>query len=354
MTTMSPFQEVDARWLGEALRTGGHADAAVTDIEVELLPRQGATTVIARLHVAYAEAARPGPASMIAKFRGKAPEAQQVDAALGLFDRELHFYAELAGSVPVRVPRALALGDGVRNPLVLEDLLGLRAGDQAAGFTVADAERTLDGLADLHAAFWEASALKARWLCRLDNPVYNTMISQLQLSGLPIFRQRYADALPDEVVAGLSRISERWQEITERFSQGPRTLMHNDCRLDNLFFADDGAPILLDWQTVAAAHGLQDVGNLLAASLSSEDLSEHWQRLLRRYHDRLCERGVTGYSFDQCIQHYRQHVACAFATGLAMIGSLEHADGRGAGGRALERAIPHMIELDSFSALESP
>ena len=56
--------------------------------------------------------------------------------------------------------------------------------------------------------------------------------------------------------------------------------------------------------------------------MEADDLSKHWETLLRRYYDRLVEKGVSGYSFDECVLHYRQNIVWALAQGMSLLGSL--------------------------------
>jgi hypothetical protein len=48
-----------------------------------------------------------------------------------------------------------------------------------------------------------------------------------------------------------------------------------------------------------------DVAGLLGANLSVEQRREHEMQLLRSYYATLLDRGVQGYSFEQCLTDYR-------------------------------------------------
>jgi hypothetical protein len=311
----------------------------------------GATTDMARLRVTYADDGDPGPSTLIAKLRGLRDVQRQMDLAMGLFEREARFYATFAGEVPVRTPRCWFVGDGDTTPLLLEDLGGQRMGDQMQGMTVADAEATVDALADLHAAFWESDRLAQPWLASPAEGVFAAMISQLVASGAPALAERYSDHVRGEVMSAIVERAPAWTGILARLVEGPQTLIHNDARLDNLFFSDDGIPCLIDWQVVARGRGTQDVGNLLAGSMDGDDLSAHWERLLRRYHDKLVACGVSGYSYDQCVEHYRQSVVYPLGAGMALLGAMDIGDGRGLGDRIVTRCLRHISELESFKLL---
>lgn len=350
MSADDRFHRLEPAWLDGALRRAGHTGAAVIAVTAEDVAFTGATTDLARLSVSYGTG-EPGPATMVAKLCGTKDVQRQMDAAMGLFDREARFYTELATQVPVRTPSCYAVGDGAATPLLLEDLAAQRQGDQVAGMTLADAEATLDALADLHAAFWESDVLAKPWLASPAEGVFAGMIVQLVASGAPALAERFADRAEPAVLAAVVEQAPNWGHVLARCAEGPQTLVHNDARLDNLFFADDGAPCFIDWQLLARTRGTQDVGNLLAGSMNGDDLAAHWERLLRRYHDRLLDGGVTGYSFDHCVEHYRQNVLYPLGAGLALLGAMAIDDGRGLGERIVERCLRHVADLDSFKAL---
>ena len=44
----------------------------------------------------------------------------------------------------------------------------------------------------------------------------------------------------------------------------PQTFVHNDFRLDNIFFTPDEGPIVIDWQLAGRSRGTQDVSYLLS------------------------------------------------------------------------------------------
>ncbi len=174
----------------------------------------------------------------------------------------------------------------------------------------------------MHAAFWESDELSEDWLARPFTGQLNQLLGTLMVSGAPLFAERYSGEFPDELIAQVPQSPEGWSRIVQRFGEGPHTLVHNDCRLDNMFFDDDGTPVFVDWQFLSDARSSMDVGNLLAGSMEADDLSKHWEALLRRYYDRLVEKGVSGYSFDECVLHYRQNIVWALAQGLSLLGSL--------------------------------
>ncbi len=152
---------VGPQWLSDVL------GANVVGVETEPLSVASAAGELARLSLTYEPADAQGPATIIAKAPGSTDIQRMMDAAMGLFARERFVYGELAGALPVRLPRCYHPGEPDKEePMLLEDLRGLRMGDQVAGLDRADAEGLVDRLADLHAAFWEVdppAAMPAAW-----------------------------------------------------------------------------------------------------------------------------------------------------------------------------------------------
>src|SRR5205085_11930460 len=102
-------------------------------------------------------------------------------------------------------------------------------------------------------------------------------------------------------------IVDRIDELRKRIAQPPLTLIHFDARLDNLMFGPSSV-VFLDWQLVMHGRGVQDLAYFVGGGLTSEVQATEWEGLLSRYHDRLCASGVGNYSWDDCLQDYREAV----------------------------------------------
>ena len=342
--------EGEPQWLTDVLRGAGHPDAVVASIEVEALAFTGATTDMARLRIAYEGSGEPGPATLVAKMRGVTEVQTQMDQAMGLFAREGRFYSDLAPSVPVRTPICFSAGEGMDKPILLEDLAALRTGDQVEGLSVADAEAALDALAPMHAKYWQSPELEADWLAAPGDGVTAQLITQLVSSGAPAL-ERFADEVPEGVIGAVVEAAPNWHEVLKKGTEGPNTIAAGDCRLDNMFFADDGVPVFIDWQLVSRTRGLHDIGNLLAGSMDADLLAAEWEPLLRRYHSALEAAGVEDYGWDECLEHYRQNIVYSVGQGMALLGPMGAGDDRGVGDISVVRALRHVADLDSFAVL---
>jgi hypothetical protein len=347
------LKELDAAWFDEAMRSCDDSLATVVAALLEPLEISGATGELARVNLVYDGAGAPSPASVVAKLRGTSPTQQAMDGALGLFDRERRFYVDAARTLAVATPRCYFAGDGHETPMLLEDLRDLRMGDQIDGLSLADAQRLMDLLGDLHATYWGKPVPGGvDWMVSLSDPMFGGMLTQLISSGLPALNENYAGRVPSSIIASINDAAPQWSGVLARCDEGPHTLVHNDCRLDNMFFRPDGEPVLFDWQLCGYTRGTQDVAYLLSGSVDAALLGGQWESLLRRYHSRLLANGVEDYTWDQCLLHYRQNLLYTLAPGDAMLGAMAIPnDERGLADTLVMRTLTHAADLDAFATL---
>ena len=352
----SSLSELDARSLTDVLGAAGVSECVVESVVSEPLQVPSAAGELARLSLQYAGPGRPGPASIIAKHRGSTDVQQAMDAAMGLFARERFIYDRVANELPMTLPRCYDAGldGGEGRPMLLEDLRDLRMGDQVAGLDLRDAERLVDVLAHLHASYWQKDPPggEASRLVSWTDPALGAMLTQLVTSGVAALRERYGGRVSSGVLAAVEAAAPHWDDVLARCAEGPQTFVHNDFRLDNVFFRADGEPVIIDWQLAGRSRGTQDVAYLLSGSMTSETLRGSWEPLLGRYHQRLVERGVRDYDLAQCRFHYRQSLLYTVAPGIAMLGQMQIAgDERGLADALVLRTLTHADELDAFATL---
>lgn len=85
------------------------------------------------------------------------------------------------------------------------------------------------------------------------------------------------------------------------------TIIHSDFRSDNMFLdneAPDDPLVVFDWQMVLISRGVFDLAYLFGASIEIDLRRQIEKDIVRLYHDRLLENGVSGYSFDECWSDY--------------------------------------------------
>ncbi|MBW2280512.1 MAG: phosphotransferase [Deltaproteobacteria bacterium] len=336
--------ELTPEWLTGALRgTGVLREARVVKVESEMLGEgQGFIGDVARLELSLDRDEPSAPRTLIAKL----PTARESNRGLGqlggVYEREIRFYRELGDKVGVRTPRHyysamdetagskwagpilrfmdrlpgvllrlllrfftwLAGLSRQRFVLVLEDMAPARIGDQVAGCSRAESERALRCAARLHAGFWDDPRLDSFWWIMPMDIAPNTFRHFLDLGRAP-FLERYGDRLTPAVREKLAWLEEHDVELMRELGRPPRTIVHGDFRLDNLFFDDATDEIVLfDWQTLASGLGAFDAAYFLS-SLPVGTTPEEEERLMRVYHDELLELGVPDYPWTRFVRDYR-------------------------------------------------
>jgi len=323
---------------------------------------------LARLRLGWDSAAPHLPRQLIVKLPGADENNRASGQILGLYEREAHFYLELAEQLPVRTPRcfhAAAEADpnapddpeeiervlarlpvwcvrGVvrfaewqarRAPraaiLLLEDLEGLRAGDQLHGGNQRDWERAIDGLSRLHAAGWQSDSwLGHSWLARLrPNARFNQALFSRQYKRLPAVWENRLRGNGRRLGAWLAR---RGLALMDAVTSGPETLCHSDYRLDNLFFDDaKNELVVLDWQLASRGPGVLDLAYFLSGVLDASVDRESEESMVERYHAGLVSGGVRNYPWPVCLADYRCAHLASWQRCIAAASAVEPGDARG-------------------------
>ena len=181
-------------------------------------------------------------------------------------------------------------------------------------------------IAPFHATWWENPRVEEfGWLAdgpEADAAALSELFAGLWTQFCHKAEQRLSDPIRD--------IGERLcrQPATIRrhvFGTPPRTLIHKDYKLDNLFFGapGDGTQFaVIDWQLIARGRGVWDVAYFLSENLQIAQRRAMEMKLLRTYHAILVERGVQGYPFEQCLLDYRFSLLQRFAALISTIGAM--------------------------------
>lgn len=194
------------------------------------------------------------------KERSK-PSPGSIPALLGMFEREVRFYREVAAYVGVRVPKcheATETEDGYR--LVLEDLSSWEAGG--------DPVEVARSLRHLHERWAAIAAERWPWLDREGAAAAE--IGALYDRVWPTVSAR-SDVTPTLRAIGVSYVGR--VEALERHeaSFGRPTLIHGDASLRNVRTAASHEVAFLDWEDVRTASGAIDLTWLLVSSVSPDE-----------------------------------------------------------------------------------
>lgn len=297
------LDEVTPAWLNEHCDLGG----PVADVHLERIAEGlGMISLIGRASLTYDEGA--GPASIIVKLSSPVPELVDMAQTYGFYHREVSFYSEAAHLVPNvgQCFHAEVDEPGRASVVVLEDLGHLRMADQVAGCSADDALLAMEAAADLHARFWSNDALASlTWLPPGDNPMY--LGAEAAYSEVfPLFEERYGSTISTNALVVAEALRTKSIPLMIMGASEPeQTLAHFDLRLDNLMFSDD-LVYLLDWQLSARTVPTQDVAYFLGWSMQNDVRRELTPKLIERYHDKLIDNGITGFSLDRCTDLVRR------------------------------------------------
>ncbi|OBH25094.1 phosphotransferase [Mycobacterium sp. E342] len=279
--------DLTAEWLTTAIGAGPVADFAVERIGT------GQMSECYRVRLNYADGA-PGPgrpASVVLKVAATDPVSRQTGLALGLYEREVRFYGDIAprlgGPIAPCYHAAVDASTGAFD-LLLGDAGPAIVGDEIAGATAEQARLCVVELGRLHGPLLGDTVLaEAPWLNR-DSPLNQAMIAPLYAG----FIDRYGDQIAPEHRMVCERLVASFDGYLAQEGAPDRIqgLMHGDYRLDNLLFGTAGAdrPLtVVDWQTVSWGPALTDLSYFLGCALPTPDRREHYDALLRAYHGAL-------------------------------------------------------------------
>ncbi|MCV7378924.1 phosphotransferase [Mycobacterium alsense] len=318
---------VTAEWLSEVLR------ADVRECRLEQIGI--GVGLLGRLYRAHLQGESGVPQSVVVKLPLVDTEARTaVCEDLEFYLREVRFYQEIGHANPLRPPRPyFAAFDETTHDfvLVLEDLGRLRVADQIAGCAAADAETVVEAIAGHHAHWWETDRLAALpWLKPLSSAPFPAVLAGNFEAAWPRFLERVGFDLSPQLRAFGERFSALIPWFLQELARPPRTFLHGDLRLDQLFFAvDAGDPPVtaLDWQVTSKGRAAYDVGYFLCQSLVTETRRGCEGRLIERYAEVLAEHGID-YPRDELWRDYRLNTAWCFIYPVIASGRIDVANDR--------------------------
>ncbi|OBH90710.1 phosphotransferase [Mycobacterium sp. E2989] len=279
--------DLTAAWLSAAIGAGDIDDFSVERIGTG----QMSECYRVRLNYAGGAATPDRPGSVVLKVAATDPVSRQTGLALGLYEREVRFYGDIAprlgGPIAPCYHAAVDTSTGAFD-LLLGDAGPAVVGDEIAGATTEQARLAVVELGRLHGPLLGDTTLaEAPWLNR-ESPLNQAMIAPLYAG----FIDRYGDQIASEHRMVCERLVASFDGYLAAESAPDRVqgLMHGDYRLDNLLFGTAGAdrPLtVVDWQTVSWGPALTDLSYFLGCALPTPDRREQYEALLRAYHEAL-------------------------------------------------------------------
>ena len=278
--------DLSAEWLSGAI-----GDGQVSGFTVERIGT-GQMSECYRVVLSYA-AGQQGPASVVLKVAATDPVSRGTGLALGLYEREVRFYSEVAPGLSDRPDGPIAhCYQTAYEPqtgfftLLLDDATPAEVGDEIRGASITDATLALTQLGRLHAPLIGSATLAdAEWLNR-ETPVNQALITALYAG----FADRYGEAITDSQREVCERLVNSFDAYAAEESARIMGLVHGDYRLDNMLFGRPGSLrdlTVVDWQTVTWGPAVTDVAYFIGCALHVDDRRAHYDELLQAYHDGL-------------------------------------------------------------------
>lgn len=302
-------EDITLDWLNQVLTDSCEtAGPEATSLLVEPVPNKRAQ--VWRLRVVFERRPLTRPAFFILKV--PPPPGPLTGYAPGA--REVFFYQFLAPLLPLQTPRCLLARidlDRGESFLLLDEVREGIRGSQRTGLSAHQARAAIRGLASAQAMHWGKAD-------RPPMPTLRNLATRTAVSTSDEIEARFAATWPRvsaSLYFGLSRpvrlFGDRLVGNIERTLQPlqavPATLVHGDFRADNLFFRGRGRTIVaiaFDWEQVALGNGLVDLARLLVGGLGLRVRFREYE-LIQMYHSALRSGGVTDFSWEDCMRHYR-------------------------------------------------
>jgi len=278
-------EDLTAPWFADVL----HREVT----EATVVDRSSGTTGRARVALRGEDAV---PATVFVKLPPFDEQQRELVDKTGMGVAEARFYRDVAGEIPVRVPRVwFAETDGNHYVMVLEDLAarGCRFPSPDDVDIEARARDIVEQLATLHGPYWESERFAAdgdlEWLTARGTRGGAG-------GGVLNFVRNAVDTIGDQFDDTFHRLAslylERAPDIARLWREGPTTLIHGDSHIGNLFVDVDDHTGFLDWAVVCRGPAIRDVAYVMCNSVP-EDVRERIERdLVERYCALLADRGV--------------------------------------------------------------
>ncbi len=348
------IDDITPQWLEYALRQGGLlGEASIKSIDKTVIgDDKGFLSFVVRAVITYDKEVAGAPSSVVIKIEPDEGDFKKFGDETNAFLREIRFYREVAGHVPIRLPKLYyAVDKPPAYSMVMEDLSHFVPGDQLAGMHSAQVMKTVEEIAILQARYWDNQELEnLNWM-----PEFNG-VGEDYVEKWPSFVKHYGFCLDDRAIELGSKlvhfINWKKQEIQRR----PKTIVHFDLREDNLMFppaGEEGPILILDWQLTLRNIGTADVFRLMAGSEIPMERKGHQFEILRLWYDTLIEEGVSNYSWNDAVYDFRLGALAFLCIPVTL-----HSAALSTTGRAQElaraiftRSFASAVEIDAGSIL---
>jgi len=314
-------EEITADWLTRALQVE-RPEVVVTHLHHGQIRHGSSTTVRVLLNYNRAGHEARLPATMYVKGQWT-PRALEQARVIGPIS-EARFYHDVAPLVPeLNVPRGYfaAVSEDGGAVIVMEDLFARNVilGSAGDSFSPDSAYQLADQLARLHAFGSSAKSNTIDWLIDRRGERNVDRMAEEETGIFGSFQEwwwekrthfDHNEFLPPELLD--RSVIKRALVNNFRFEDaGPRTLIHGDPHLGNMFFDLDGRPGLYDWSP-GVGNWANDLNYAIVGSLEVADRRAHEQPILRHYLAKLAAYGGPNIPWDDAWLAWRRQTIHGF------------------------------------------
>ena len=323
----SNIGDMSAEWFTSLLSEAGVLAGGEVE-SVELKPFGGGVmTNMVQAKLGYSTA-NGAPASVLVKYPSDDEGNRGIAQLMGLYELEVRFYRDLAPRLSgLSIPRCFFAEieeQTGRFTLVLEDRsANTKPGSMLNTLTVEEASAALGELANFQAPLWNSPLLyEIPWL---KDQTRTLGIFDATPAGLKPFLVRFGHLLDPEFVKLFELVlplAGQWA----RSWKPPMVLQHAEFRSGNILLgttADAPAVTMIDYQTVRIGTPGVDPAYFMGGSMPTEDRRKMECEVIKNYHQRLLDAGVTGFDWDACWKSYREGAMYGVYLLVGMAGQVE-------------------------------
>lgn len=306
-----------------------------------------------RVALTYADG-ETGPASVVLKVAAADPSSRQTGLAMGLYEREVRFYTDIApeldGPVSTCHHAAYDPATGVFD-LLLDDAAPAVPGDEIRGATVEQARLVMSQLGTVHGPLLGSAELAGSAWLNGETQVNQGLVSALYAG----YADRYRDQVAPEHLAVCEALVESFDAYmaAEAGSGRRQGLVHGDFRLDNMLFGAERQLTVVDWQTATWGPAFTDVAYFLGGSLPTEERRTHYDALLRAYQEALGpDSGVSVDEVRDGVRHQSFFGVLMSIVSPMLVARTDRGDEMFMA--MMQRHAQHVLDTDALAVLPGP
>ena len=358
-------KDITVEWLNEVLHENGFLGnnniASLKHEEIGV--GEGYTGDIARIHVTYDDDSQHLPASLVAKLPTWFEPARSVCLQLGIYEREIQFYTEIAPSSPIRTPYCYYGGIDSTNEkyvLLFEDCAKYSQPDpELLGINYEEARAITLAIAEFHAYWWDDARIRNSSFLLQPN---ERMADEEHIKGFQntletcSVAEDFKQSLPEGGLEACRQLQKKYHLIKETLPRDKLTIIHTDLRADNVFMdpKDKDHPVIIyDWAMASSWRGVADISRLLGTSVEVDLRRNIEKDLIQQYYNKLAECGVSDYSHEECWEDYLKGYPVFTMMMLAAfsMGDRSNVRGNKRAVQNVERWFSAIVDTDALSLL---